>query len=177
LNCTSQGCLTCSLDLTVVSMICRPFCYVNSTAEAVAGTCNFNCTSPCASCYGPNSNECLSCLSGYLYDGQCVSVCPQGTFIYGSYCERCPFGCQVCSNSTICYSCTPGYFFSQFSCKRLCPSGTFPSLFNLSSISALTSNTTSFASINQTAYLNSSCLPCSQDCTRCLDLLTCFECK
>ena len=61
------------------------------------------CNGLCASCNGPNSDNCLSCESSKnLYNNQCLDNCPQGTYRSlqtGGYyaCENCYKNCLTCS--------------------------------------------------------------------------------
>ena len=40
------------------------------------------CTDPCASCTGPNTDDCTACndISLYLDESTCVAACPVGKF-------------------------------------------------------------------------------------------------
>ena len=64
----------------------------------------------CASCSGPNLDDCLSCYSAstkpelaYLYNNKCLNECPEGTFpsiqSEGYYlCKPCYQNCQTCND-------------------------------------------------------------------------------
>lgn len=61
------------------------------------------CYSSCKTCNGISANNCLSCLDEnfYIYKGECIAACPQGTF--SSYdeksnkiCEKCYPNCETC---------------------------------------------------------------------------------
>jgi len=46
------------------------------------------CDSTCSKCNGPNSTNCLECSGEtYLFDGECWSECPLGSFIYENKCQ------------------------------------------------------------------------------------------
>jgi hypothetical protein len=67
------------------------------------------CNSSCKTCNGSTDENCLSCEKDkYLYNGKCLSICPNGTFesvksLNQSICETCYKNCKVClekGNST-----------------------------------------------------------------------------
>lgn len=83
----------------------------------------------------------------------CVSVCPLGYYIdYNTYmCRLCQYGCDTCTNSTICITCKIGYYALDIQCVSECPIG----------------------------YLSISgkCLPCISPCLGCtVSLLKCTSC-
>ena len=67
------------------------------------------CHTNCASCSGPNLDNCLSCYSAstkpeltYLYNNKCLNECPEGTYpsiqSEGYYlCKPCYQNCQTCN--------------------------------------------------------------------------------
>ena len=80
------------------------------------------CNDKCSSCFGPNTNNCLTCFDtditselNYLYNNECLNQCPEGTFAEkqkeGYYkCNSCFINCKTCNeagNSTDmkCISC------------------------------------------------------------------------
>ena len=68
------------------------------------------CNTNCASCSGPNLDDCLSCYSAstkpelaYLYNNKCLNECPEGTYpsiqSEGYYlCKPCYQNCQTCND-------------------------------------------------------------------------------
>lgn len=162
LNCTSAGCVACDEGLTIINKICLPACFNGSTSLANSSFCNtFHCTSPCSTCYGNSSTQCLSCVSGYVFQGECLSSCSNGLYSTGSRCEKCTYGCATCTNSTYCLSCIVGFFMSSNLCVRLCPAGKYPVISNYTNTYNITT-------------VSSTCEQCEQGCTRCLDSATCF---
>jgi proprotein convertase subtilisin/kexin type 5 len=77
---------------------CHGTCPVNATVRTYASpalTC-LNCEASCATCSGPNSNECLTCLAGsYFYQNTCYTNCSTITPTFEFYpkvsnCSSCP---------------------------------------------------------------------------------------
>ena len=82
------------------------------------------CLSYCASCTGPNNNQCQSCqLGAALIGTTCVDTCPAGQYINGSSCVSCPSQCAVCTTPNLCSSCSKGAFLTGSSCVGTCPDG------------------------------------------------------
>jgi len=121
------------------------------------------CDASCATCSGPGANECTSCnLGDELYNGQCVSTCPAGTYTDGSVCSACDASCTTCSGTgpNACTSCPSGQVVQGGACVAApvgCPSGQF--MYNGQCVSTCPSGT----------YVNSgTCTPCSDThCTTC----------
>ena len=92
------------------------------------------CYNKCATCDGPSSNNCLSCHSAsidpnyaYLYNKECISSCPEGTYpesIDGYYkCNPCYVNCKTCSsykfnNNMNCDTCEDNYIHYLKNCYR-----------------------------------------------------------
>ena len=173
--CSSDGCVNCTSGFTLQNNQCYRSC-VNSSIIITASTisCNFNCFSPCLTCFGPDSNQCLTCLSGMLslYDGTCRSSCPQNYFAENNACINCPYGCLSCSDQNTCNSCISGYYLSSNLCVRLCPKATYPYSLIYDSSNNTNSTTANITGNNS----QNSCLPCPNGCQRCSDSNTCLEC-
>ena len=124
-----------------------------------------NCTSICLSCL--NSSYCTGCDIGYyLYQGQCLTSCPPGTYLSNSSCISCPSGCYSCNSSANCTSCDSALSLldisSLGSCVSTCPSGYYSALL----ISSIFLNTNYYE-----------CLPCSSPCVTCsVDSTSCTSC-
>ena len=109
------------------------------------------CSESCATCTGPNQNDCTSCDAGlYLSINTCVDECPSGTFPddTSQSCEGCSSfllkqeelkfffidcnaECLMCSGplNTDCMSCDttgPTPFLYNSKCYTTCPDGTYP---------------------------------------------------
>ena len=91
------------------------------------GSC-YNCQDPCSNCVG-SSTYCTSCKpissSGalrYLYNGNCLTECPDQTFTSGIICKDCDDNCQSCViSSSTCTSCVTGYKLYNNQCLLNCP--------------------------------------------------------
>ena len=71
----------------------------------------------CETCSG--KYYCLTCHSGYAYDGYCYSSCPPGTYadIVTKKCEACKSPCLECiSSSSYCKRCQ----FNLFAYRGIC---------------------------------------------------------
>lgn len=99
------------------------------------------CFYGCSTCIDGGANACMSCTNGYelnSLNGLCF--CPVGKFISGSFCvsgtscgeaqyanatsgrcEKCDFGCQVCSNGQTCTTCYAPYIIDVTTIKCKCP--------------------------------------------------------
>ncbi|TFK34913.1 insulin-like growth factor binding protein [Crucibulum laeve] len=105
------------------------------------------CSSSCATCKGPTSNDCTACATGsYMFNGSCVGadsdgVCVgSGGFIADNVrqqCSTCGAKCTQCElpgfsagtriSQVQCTKCIPGSVLSQGKCVESCPIGTFVS--------------------------------------------------
>ncbi|KAH7643737.1 furin-like protein [Dermatophagoides farinae] len=66
------------------------------------------CNNACDSCFGPSSDNCLSCTNGYFFDYHCLDRCPDGYYedIELKECLPCSTNCLTCSQSPdICITC------------------------------------------------------------------------
>ena len=111
-------------------------CFQSSSASSVPSTC--------ATCTGPNNNQCVTCLSGFYWDpltSTCINPCSDGYYADTStqQCKQCfqavsststPRTCRTCLGalSTNCLSCNSGEYLlpSTSSCLSSCPAGTYP---------------------------------------------------
>lgn len=89
------------------------------------------CDPACKTCYGPNSNRCLSCKDAkrLTKEGRCESSCPS-TQYYNSttgVCDWCLDSCIECTDESTCKKCIDGYTLDTQTqkCVPICPSGTF----------------------------------------------------
>ena len=118
-----------------LTLSCK-LCFQSSSASSVPNTC--------ATCTGPNNNQCVTCLSGFYWDpltSTCINPCSDGYYADASsqQCKRCfqassstssPRSCQTCSGAleSNCLSCSSGEYLlpSTSSCLSTCPAGTYP---------------------------------------------------
>lgn len=83
-------------------------------------------------CFYYNQNDdCLLCNDEtVLYNKQCVTKCPSGTYMSSDrQCKECFIKCNSCSlgNNGNCYDCKSPYVFNQGYCLNNCPENTYPS--------------------------------------------------
>jgi hypothetical protein len=128
LSCTdSSTCTTCAGGFKVSnSQGCIPYC-LNTTilSNSTTKNCNVTCYSGCSNCYGPDSNQCLSCSTGFLQNGQCTSC---STVTAAGLCLICPDQCSTCVSSTNCTTCNAGSFNYNGTCARFCPTSYYPTI-------------------------------------------------
>jgi hypothetical protein len=98
--------------------------------------------------------------SRYLFQGRCLSSCPNktvqfGSMSYGRQCLSCGSHCLVCSSSTICEICTDSKYFHKDDCLRECPTGTFA---------------------DGEDAVGRTCQLCQDDCSLCSTASTCLSC-
>lgn len=128
---TSSNCITCieGTYYHAISSSCLLNCPTSTFYNHTNSTCQ-SCQYPCSSCDN-NSTYCLSCSQSnngtllYLYNGQCVQICP--TYYYSDssgICNKCFGLCLTCSSKYYCNSCIAGYVYNGF-CYSSCPLGTF----------------------------------------------------
>jgi hypothetical protein len=88
------------------------------------------CHISCSTCFGQNSNNCNSCVSGFLNDNSCVSSCPSGKYPYLKVCEVCHSACKECNGPLTddCLKCKAGTYLLQGKCLTTCPDGYYQDL-------------------------------------------------
>ena len=115
--------------------LCRQ-CYQNDPSISLDGTC--------ATCSGPDSNQCLTCNGSWYLDsttGKCVDSCPAGYIAVSStpnICQRCyqhnptislDGTCATCSgpDSNQCLTCADFWYLDSTTgrCVNVCPDGYF----------------------------------------------------
>ena len=138
---SNNNCYTCFPNTFLYNSQCIAPCPNGYYGEASTNTCTacYNSgSSPytCTTCFGQSNDECLSCNTGYLYEGQCLSSCPAGFWAQSSpnTCQPCyssttsPFSCLTCSAgaSTNCQSCSANTYLypnTGGQCINPCPNG------------------------------------------------------
>lgn len=78
---------------------------------------SLKCADDCVICGdGGVGSRCEKCVDlgvgkSYLYDGQCLGVCPFRSYANGSNCISCHISCLTCTSSSLgsCLSCPVGY--------------------------------------------------------------------
>lgn len=157
---TSTSCLFCTADahrsLNSVSKTCP--CddgyFDNNTSTE---TC-LACHSWCLKCTNSTTTACTQCAATYFLKldvTTCFSQCP--IYFYGKTstmtCEACSSHCIICTNSSNCSSCDPGFPLYNYACLSSCPA--------------------------ISTYLdsgNNRCVDCKTGCKTCTSLISCQSC-
>ncbi|KAI2798926.1 peptidase S8 [Blomia tropicalis] len=89
---------------------CTKRCPLKQWANTDTGMCQ-PCNNVCDTCFGPSSDNCLSCSSGLFYEYECLTKCPDGWFVEHDLkeCLPCSTNCRLCSESANrCTDCRDG---------------------------------------------------------------------
>ncbi|KAL4456965.1 hypothetical protein ABPG74_014603 [Tetrahymena malaccensis] len=160
-NCQdSQNCIDCFYPYFLNnSNQCVLLCPSNQFANRQLRICQ-NCDPSCKTCSGGDSQSCQSCQSGsYLYNGACYTICPNGTFSNGDYCQascqigfypditnnackKCDPGCLECYGKLFdnCITCQSGFALVNSQCVTTCPNGYYEELLPVSQVSSKSQN-------------------------------------
>jgi hypothetical protein len=171
----SAGCAACST--ANVCTFCQAgqlayngFCYVNCPSGSVASlntsSC-VTCNSPCGTCT-EHPSKCTSCSSccGSLFNFQCLTSCPVGTYSINGTCQYCSYSCATCigTNST-CTSCPSGKVLYNGFCYDTCPYVMIGGICTFNCAKGLYKTP-----INQCVACDSTCATCdvvAKNCTSC----------
>ncbi len=99
-NITSRRCIPC-IDPNCISCTYDAAICTNCTAGYGVTT-----VATCALC-NSSSNACLGCISSNIL--KCTS-CPITRYLSGTICDICISFCDICTNNSICITCSPGYY-------------------------------------------------------------------
>lgn len=172
----SAGCASCTS--ANVCIFCQAgqlayngFCYVNCPAGSVASLNTSSCVacnSPCATCT-EHPSKCTTCSSccGSLFNFQCLTSCPVGTYSINGTCQYCSYSCATCigSNST-CTSCPSGKVLYNGACYDKCPYVMIGGICTFNCARGLYKTP-----INQCVNCDSTCATCdvvAKNCTSCV---------
>ena len=152
---SSTICSQCIAGMYLYNALCISICPLGT--YATDSSCQA-CSLPyCSQCLSNNGTQaCISCTKStgtYLVNGNCVFVCPTGTYsdLTSQSCLNCSYNCISCSSSQSCSSCSSGYFLYLGQCVTTCPNGTFAK--------------------------GVTCNPCSTGCFQCSNSYTCSLCQ
>jgi len=164
-ECISKQCVKCDINNRKTCLTCLPGYYIQEgqcVQKCSAGyRVNNNVCQPC------ENNNCLSCNAGVskcekcavpfkVLGGSCVLRCPVGMTELNGVCRKCDDpNCQVChpERTDKCAVCKDGYLNDIHRvCRHECPTGTY-------------------------SYQGTKCLPCPNNCNKCVNASTCLECK
>uniref|UniRef100_A0A182N4U3 EGF-like domain-containing protein n=1 Tax=Anopheles dirus TaxID=7168 RepID=A0A182N4U3_9DIPT len=130
-----HGCATCGNG--AVCLTCHEHWTMNRKGKCIAngnnncdeseyfenGHCH-PCHSTCETCTGPTENECLTCASSLLLQGQrCVNVCDEGYYMEVGVCAKCLHTCTQCVSRMNCTSCMKGLQLQSGECRTTCADG------------------------------------------------------
>lgn len=143
---SSTTCLQCANNFGWLNYACYTVCADGLFLESNTVNANYvncptcyNCTTCdaiCLTCTGVKT-QCTACpISGantaYLLGSTCVGTCPNGYFNNNNggtgpnLCSTCSTGCRICTNNAAnCSLCNSGYYFYQYTCVTICPTGYF----------------------------------------------------
>ncbi|MBN3301412.1 PCSK5 convertase, partial [Amia calva] len=117
--CTDANtCMKCSFLYLLLNGVCKANCPDGYYEDLDKGKC-VPCHPTCATCSGPETDDCESCSLQYprLYDGRCSEDCPPGTYyeISASECQECDLTCASClgPEATQCIKCKEGLALDQ----------------------------------------------------------------
>ncbi|EAR90495.3 zinc finger lsd1 subclass family protein (macronuclear) [Tetrahymena thermophila SB210] len=129
-NC--QSCQAPNLFYQASSSTCVSSCNTDQYKNTINQTCS-QCNSICATCSGPNNNNCSSCTgNSFLYQNQCIPNCPNGYFnnTNNNTCTPCDSSCYTCNGNAPnnCLSCQLQRYFNPVSnqCVYTCNSNQYP---------------------------------------------------
>ena len=176
---TASPCV-CQSSLYVLSPVTRTCIKMCTTDPLKQPDCTSPCQLPCQSCIGPNSNECLACVTPFMPIQQpgtsaVKCACPHNTWVDGNAatiatsCLPCHTSCAACygPGAEQCTSCPPhsSLTFTGTTSSCQCESG-----YSRSTAGSCVPQGTS-AVCPSDKYLDaaggSSCLPCSVACLTC----------
>ena len=108
---------------------CKSKCAVGTYAHPTEDKC-LSCPKFCASCTGPNPDDCDECVNYTLYKGpkfkrSCHMSCPVGYFPFEKECVLCMSGCTKCNSLMECTACEFGRVLMDGKCAPRCKDGTF----------------------------------------------------
>ena len=118
---TPATCEVCSPGLRVYENKCLPeTCPVGTIYSSSTHAC-VRCSPRCSEC--TNETACARCLSGLMWQGQCVLECPANiSFQAGSdLCEPCHADCVGCTSATYCKKCQSPMVLYAGKCYQTCP--------------------------------------------------------
>lgn len=127
-------CLSCNNALILNNGQCLQSC---SAGTYYNGVNCVPCMSPCTTCQ-TTATRCTGCPQGqYLYNnactaqcptaivnGVCTNICPDGSYLSGTICQRCSLTCRTCSSASVCTSCNNNLVVYRGACQAGCPANT-----------------------------------------------------
>ena len=115
-------CTICSPGRLEYNGYCPTTCPPGSVANAERTKC-VSCNSPCLTCSG-HPSRCTSCSAccGSLFNNECLTSCPVGTYSVNATCQYCSHNCASCIGTlSTCTACPVGKFLYNSACYDKCP--------------------------------------------------------
>jgi hypothetical protein len=204
-ECTGHlNCQVCANGFFLKQGSCVQKCDVGFTLNPLTNTCVECLSKQCVKCDINNRGTCLTCLPGYfLQDSQCVQKCNVGYRAINNVCQPCDnVHCISCSAGvTKCDKCQVPFVVLGGSCVLQCPIG----MVELNGVCRKCDDPnciichperTDKCSVCKEGYLNdihrkckhecpvgtysfmgTKCLPCPNNCSKCVNATTCLECN
>lgn len=115
----SMSCLRCAAGYANNTGVCSNSCPLGTAFIANLATCG--CDTQCLTCSSLNYINCTACMNAslFVYQGQCITSCPLGSYKSGMNCLICPSGCAVCTGVS-CSSCESNWYIFNSSCYSNC---------------------------------------------------------
>ena len=127
---TSINCTSCDSNspmyrvLDVDKCVCMTGYFLNSANNSCVV-----CATGCSACVGASNYNCSACQTdyiligsyckfnltcpNYLYEGQCVNVCPKNSYPTVSHtCLKCTNNCLYCKSDSLCLQCEIGFYYN-----------------------------------------------------------------
>ncbi|CAD8102627.1 unnamed protein product [Paramecium sonneborni] len=158
----------CTQNITPISIIDNVASYCqsnpNSYLDINQDQC-VQCDSKCITCFGPQSNQCLSCQN-LIQVNTCVDQCGEGSYQYENRCLNCHKSCKYCASNNRIDNCTHCYNSAYLQksednlygkCVNICDNGYYQDYFNLIDGQII-------------------CRLCSSNCLTCLNQNYCTSC-
>ena len=130
-NCINEKvCASCKDDrLLSTEGACVISCPNSTVVNVVTGRCELtNCHESCATCTGPEPDQCLRCAPPRVFRQQsCIDSCPEGQVLTEDSCIDCDSACKTCAGVTDadCLSCIPDRYLDDHTCVTSCRHGTY----------------------------------------------------
>lgn len=148
----SRTCKKCLSPKVLQGNACVVECEESSIP--INGVCMLCKNSNCRKC-DSLLDKCIECPTGKkIYNGDCLSKCPDRTYIRGNTCIDCVKPCENCIDNTTCTTCIPNFAKYNNTCTDNCP--------------------------DATVKVKDACVPCTaSNCTKCNTTAVdqCINCK
>lgn len=120
ISCTELKCDICEDGYFLQQGKCVKDCGDGQYEDKVSGKCIDCTTDNCKEC---NPSGCIVCDLPLVLtlNGECKSVCDDGSFAVNNTCNPCETGCNKCNNNKDCTECILPLYLLDGDCKTSCP--------------------------------------------------------